>query len=198
MSNLSSGHRRGVVVLDGLDEVADIDLRTRVVEEIEVGIQRLDAVAESLQVLVTTRPAAFANSPGFSSDRFLHLELVHMDFGQVSQYTDRWVQARRLGEKDATEVRDILRARLTEPHFRELARNPMQLAILLSLIHTRGASLPDKRTALYAAYMELFFNREAEKSEVVRRHRELLDPGTRVPGVAAAFRGGDTSAEWQY
>ena len=50
----------------------------------------------------------------------------------------------------------------------------MQLAILLSLIHTRGASLPDKRTALYDSYVELFFSREAEKSTSVREHRELL------------------------
>jgi len=39
----------------------------------------------------------------------------------------------------------------------------MQLAILLSLIQTRGLSLPDKRTALYDSYMELFFNREGRK-----------------------------------
>jgi hypothetical protein len=50
----------------------------------------------------------------------------------------------------------------------------MQLAILLSLIQTRGRSLPDKRTALYDSYVELFFNREAEKSSVVRDHRDLL------------------------
>jgi hypothetical protein len=50
----------------------------------------------------------------------------------------------------------------------------MQLAILLSLIHTRGASLPDKRTALYDNYIELFFNRESEKSLVVRDYRDLL------------------------
>ncbi len=50
----------------------------------------------------------------------------------------------------------------------------MQLAILLSLIHTRGVSLPDKRTSLYDNYVELFFNREAEKSEIVRDNRDLL------------------------
>lgn len=50
----------------------------------------------------------------------------------------------------------------------------MQLAILLSLILTRGPSLPDKRTALYDSYVELFFNRESEKSAIVRENRELL------------------------
>jgi hypothetical protein len=50
----------------------------------------------------------------------------------------------------------------------------MQLAILLSLIHNRGSSLPDKRTELYDSYVELFFSREAQKSVVVREHRDLL------------------------
>ena len=50
----------------------------------------------------------------------------------------------------------------------------MQLAILLHLIHVQGEALPEKRTALYEEYMKLFFNREAEKSDVVRDRRELL------------------------
>lgn len=50
----------------------------------------------------------------------------------------------------------------------------MQLAILLSLIHRHGASLPDKRTSLYDNYVDLFFSREAEKSSLVREYRPLL------------------------
>ena len=38
----------------------------------------------------------------------------------------------------------------------------------------RGVALPEKRTTLYEEYMKLFFNREAEKSTIVRDHRELL------------------------
>src|SRR5580658_1335876 len=36
------------------------------------------------------------------------------------------------------------------------------------------SSLPDKRTALYDNYVDLFFNRESAKSPVVREHRDLL------------------------
>jgi hypothetical protein len=50
----------------------------------------------------------------------------------------------------------------------------MQLTILLSLIYNRGSSLPDKRTALYDSYVDLFFNREAEKTPVVKKYRDLL------------------------
>ncbi len=64
--------------------------------------------------------------------------------------------------------------KLDLPHIRELTRNPMQLAILLTLIHSVGYSLPDQRTELYSSYMERFLTREAEKSPAVRKHRPLL------------------------
>jgi hypothetical protein len=163
-----------LLVLDGLDEVADIARRQEVVDEIVKGIDRLEANAASLQVVVTSRPAAFANSPGLPQDKFKYLELGDLSRELIDEYAQKWLKARRLQERESADVKKILREKLNQPHLRDLARNPMQLAILLSLIHTRGTSLPDKRTALYDSYIELFFNREAEKSSVVRDHRELL------------------------
>jgi hypothetical protein len=163
-----------LVVLDGLDEVADIELRRATVRAIEQGVNRLKAVAASLQVVITSRPTAFANSPSFESSDFKYLTLLSLPTELISDYSERWIRAKQLTAKDGAEVRRALEARLTQPHMRDLARNPMQLAILLALIHTTGTSLPDKRTTLYDEYMRVFFNREAEKDEIVREHRELL------------------------
>ena len=161
-------------VFDGLDEVAVIKQRQSVVDEIVAGIKRLEANAAGMQVVVTSRPAAFANSPGLPRASFPYLQLIELPRTLVDEYSEKWISARRISQSDAKEVRRILKEKLDAPHLRDLARNPMQLAILLSLIHTRGVSLPDKRTALYDNYVELFFNREAEKSSVVREHRYLL------------------------
>jgi NACHT domain-containing protein len=163
-----------LLVFDGLDEVADIGRRREVVDQIAKGTNRLDEVAVSVQAIVTSRPAAFANSPGMPEDSFRYFHLVSIDRPLIDEYAEKWLRARRLDGREAADVRRILRDKLDQPHLRELARNPMQLAILLSLIQTRGGSLPDKRTALYDSYVELFFNREAEKSSVVRDHRDLL------------------------
>jgi hypothetical protein len=163
-----------LIVFDGLDEVAKIQHRQAVVDEIKEGIKRLESNALSLQVLVTSRPAAFANSPGLSRDSFPHFQLAALPRSTIDLYAEKWLAARHLPQTDASIVRRILKDKLDAPHLRDLARNPMQLAILLSLIHTRGASLPDKRTALYDSYVELFFNRESEKSQIVRDNRDLL------------------------
>lgn len=169
---LSRAH--SVIVLDGFDEVADIDTRRLVVEEIRQATERLDQRVLSLQVLVTSRPAAFANSPGFPDDEWTHLELADLRRADINAYRDKWILAQRLETSDAQIVSETLAQKLEQPHLRDLARNPMQLAILLQLIHVQGSALPDKRTTLYEKYMELFFNRESEKSAVVRDNRDLL------------------------
>lgn len=163
-----------LLVLDGLDEVADMSRRHEVVNEVTKGVTRLEENAASLQSIVTSRPAAFANSPGMPQAKFPHLQLLSLSRQLILNYADRWLKARHMESKQSVGFRKILREKLDQPHLRDLARNPMQLAILLSLILTRGASLPDKRTALYDFYIDLFFNREAEKSHVVRDYRDLL------------------------
>jgi hypothetical protein len=163
-----------LLVFDGLDEVAEISRRREVVDEIIKGLKRIGSNCASLQVVVTSRPAAFANSPGFPEDEFPHYQLEPVTRELIGEYAEKWLKGRRVIDREAVEVKRILEDKLGESHIRELAKNPMQLAILLSLIHTRGASLPDKRTALYDSYIDLFFSREAAKSSIVRDHRDLL------------------------
>ncbi len=163
-----------LIVFDGLDEVADIERRQETVDHILKGTNRLSEISVSLQTIVTSRPAAFANSPGLPEDEFTYLSLCSITTPLIEAYAERWLKARRIVGAEARDVRSVLKDKLDQPHLRELARNPMQLAILLSLIQTRGGALPEKRTNLYDSYVDLFFNRESEKSQVVRDHRDLL------------------------
>ena len=163
-----------LIVLDGLDEVAEIKQRQRVVEEITSAVTRLKALASSLQVVITSRPTPFINSTVLPSDTFATYSLGSLTRPLITEYADRWLKSRAINEAEARDVRQILDTKLDEPHLRDLARNPMQLAILLSLIHRRGISLPDKRTALYDNYIEIFFDRESEKAPVVKENRDLL------------------------
>lgn len=163
-----------LLVFDGLDEVADIDKRHEVVNTIHTGSRRLKANALSLQVIVTSRPAAFANSPGLPENDFPRYYLDSLNKPLIDEYANKWMNAKKLDQRDRLEVKRILRDKLDQPHLKDLAKNPMQLTILLSLIYNRGSSLPDKRTALYDSYVDLFFNREAEKTPVVKKYRDLL------------------------
>jgi len=163
-----------LLVLDGLDEVAETRLRDSVIKHINAATKRLSELSPDIQVVVTTRPSAFSGVSEFSPKTFHTLQLVSLGTKLIADYARRWTDAKRIDARDAARIRRGLQSRLAQPHVRDLARNPMQLAILLSVIHSRGESLPDKRTALYDIYVELFLARESEKTAEVREHNELL------------------------
>jgi len=162
------------IAFDGLDEVADIKRRADVVSSVTKSLHRLRENCPGLRVMITSRPAAFANSPGFDRKAFPHLQLGSVKRDQINSYAKKWMDARGLTSRERAEFEAILKQKLDQPHLRDLSRNPMQLTILLSLIHTKGAALPDKRTSLYDSYVDLFFSRESTKNPVVRQHLDLL------------------------
>lgn len=163
-----------LIFYDGLDEVADIKCRREVVDAIVRSTNRIRGNALSLQAIVTSRPAVFANSPGLPEKTYPRLHLGHISSGAVKEYANRWLKAQDLSSRESEDISEVLKSKLRQAHIRELARNPMQLSILLSLIRSHGSSLPDMRTTLYDSYIERAFNREAEKSPVVRDYRHLF------------------------
>jgi hypothetical protein len=163
-----------LIVLDGLDEVVDIKQRSDVIAAVTKSISRLRENCRDIMFVITSRPAAFANSPGFAPEVFPHIELLSVNRSQINLYATRWMDARGLAPKERAEFEEILNEKMNAPHLKDLARNPMQLTILLSLILTQGSALPDKRTSLYDEYVNLFFSRESAKSPAVRKNIDLL------------------------
>ncbi|WP_427887950.1 NACHT domain-containing protein [Kribbella sp. GL6] len=163
-----------LIVLDGLDEVASLAQRAQVIEAIDTAATRMQTTGKSIQFIVTSRPAAIPNAPQFAVKRWKKLSLTSIDEPLIFDYMGRWAKARRVPPQDRDDIRATLQEKLASPHIKDLARNPMQLTILLSLIYSRGRSLPDQRTQLYDNYIDVFFNREAEKDATVRDNRQLL------------------------
>lgn len=163
-----------LVIFDGLDEVPDFERRNLVVAEIQNSISRMKVETLSLQSIVTSRPAALSNAPGLPKDSFPVFVLDAVTPDLAKEYARNWAGAKKLPQQDTRDLLSTLSEKLQQPHLVDLARNPMQLTILLTLILSRGSSLPDKRTALYDQYVDLFFTREAEKSTTVRDQRDLI------------------------
>ncbi|RNG23571.1 NACHT domain-containing protein [Streptomyces botrytidirepellens] len=180
-----------LIVLDGLDEVARSDTRQRVVDEIDSFTARLRSALRP-QVIVTTRP----NVAGLAeprSDRFETIALTRLNESLRTTYLRKWAQARSIPDKERRNLERIFRQRSAEPHISQLADNPMQLTILLYLMHKRGNSVPANRTDLYSSYMETFLDREAEKTAAVDEHRSDLEEVTSFLGwhlQARAEQGG--------
>ena len=163
-----------LLVFDGFDEIANINVRNEVVEFINRGLNRLSQNCKSIQVLITSRPAAFSDAVGFSIEKYPHFELTDITPSIINEYVDKWVKSSRLNDYETAEIKKLVKEKIKLPHLRDLAKSPMQLAIFISLLRTKGEALPNKRTSLYDSYVNLFFDRESEKSSIIRDNRDLI------------------------
>jgi hypothetical protein len=170
-----------LIVLDGLDEVPEKDIRARVVAEINEFTGRLADAAVGQQVIVTTRPNA-AGLPEPSSETFDRIELMGLSPALRQEYLRKWADAHSIHGPDRRKLQRIFDQRTAEPHIAQLADNPMQLTILLYLMYRRQEAVPERRTELYTAYMETLFDREQAKPSLVRKHRKDLEEITAFLG----------------
>jgi hypothetical protein len=170
-----------LIVLDGLDEVAQPSVRERVAQEIDAFAARLAAVGFAPQVVVTTRPNASGLAEP-SGENFEAIVLLRLSPDLRVTYLRKWADVNNVRGSARRALERTFRERTAEPHISLLADNPMQLSILLYLIHKRGDSVPTGRTALYTSYMETLLDREGEKTRAIVDHRSDLEEVTSYLG----------------
>ncbi|ATO14813.1 hypothetical protein CO540_14085 [Micromonospora sp. WMMA2032] len=123
---------RAVVILDGLDELIDADLRRRVVKLVEGFASAYPMVT----ILVTARVVGYDDAP-FGSRQFSHARVSDFDEERVVQYVQKWFA---LDEQSPSGQRQ----RLTESFLREsssvpdLRRNPLLLSLLCGMYSSEG------------------------------------------------------------
>jgi hypothetical protein len=163
-----------IVVLDGLDEVGRPSMRAKVVTEIDNFARRNRTYNIPPRIIVTTRPST-NELPEPSGDLFDIVVLSPLTARQREDYLRKWSAVRGIVGSAGRALRTAYRAKIAEPYLDELAGNPMQLTILLDLLHKHGEATPNQRTALYDSYVDLLLAREANKHpESVRKHQTEL------------------------
>jgi hypothetical protein len=163
-----------IVVLDGLDEVGGASTRSRIVKSIDQFVGRSGAYDDPPKVIVTMRPCA-GELPEPSAKLFQVLALNPLTAAQRDEYLRKWCAVRGIRGKDGRALRTSFREKSKELYIQELAGNPMQLTILLDLLHQQGAATPTQRTDLYDHYVDLLLAREANKHpDSVRKYKDEL------------------------
>ncbi|RLP72224.1 HNH endonuclease [Mycetocola tolaasinivorans] len=164
-----------LLALDGLDEVANLETRARVVEEIIRMHGRLKADAADLVILVATRPGSSLR-PLTSSGAFPVLHLQRLTEGLRLQYLRQWVEVAQISPEAASRLQSTFMDSQHVPHINELASYPMQLAILLHLLQRRQM-LPQQRTELYGEYLKTFLDREQteDKEPLLKAQRRVVE-----------------------
>ena len=161
-NQLQSG--RCLVMLDGLDEVADAELRKKVCRWVEA---RMAASGDN-RFLVTSRPFGYGSNPLAGVNC---LEVRPFTIDQVREFVHNWYLANeimssrtedegvRLAAKEGAE--NLLRALRAKPALSDLAVNPLLLT-MIATVHRYRSSLPGRRVELYAEICEVFLGKRQE------------------------------------
>jgi hypothetical protein len=144
---------RGVVILDGLDELLDTTMRRRVTDSIEAFAHAYPAAA----VLVTSRLVGYDQAP-LDSDLFRAFELRKFDSGQVKRYVAKWFSLE--AELADEHSRHAIQAFLTESAIvSDLRANPLMLALMCALYRGEGY-IPRNRLDLYDRCVTVVLERD--------------------------------------
>lgn len=133
---------RAVVILDGLDELVQTELRRRVVSLVE-GFAHLYPL---VPLLVTARKIGYEEAP-LSPDLFVLSHIEEFDVVQVSDYVTKWF---RLDEATSPAERDRLAASfmVDSRQIPELRSNPLLLTLLCAM-YSSDRYLPHNLAQVY-------------------------------------------------
>lgn len=162
-----------LLILDGLDEVTDQFLQTRMIERIFEFLDRCEEVFQSnIQVLATSRPIGYTNQ--FDPSRFHHLVLANLTRQKVNEYVKKWTDANMLEDERRKFLESTLADAIEDKQLALLMNTPLQITILILIVLSGGAP-PRQREALFNEYLEVMYKREKSKARwMITTEKEVL------------------------
>jgi predicted NACHT family NTPase len=147
-----------LLILDGLDEVPEKDLRRKVVDNITSFVDQVRRGLEgNLKVVATTRPYGYSEE--FAPTHNLHLAIQDFELDQAQDYVQRWMRVREPIPDEAERIQSTFEDCLKDEVICVLTQTPLQVTILLVIIRARGRP-PNQREELFDSYMNIIYLRE--------------------------------------
>ncbi len=179
----------GLVCFDGLDEVANLDLRPIVRQAVEDFADRYGRHAAS-RFLVTCRTYSY-NDAKWQLTAWPRHELAPFDPERVRDFVAAW--HRELARVDPARAAEYERKREEllccldsndRRRLSEIAPNPLILTVM-AVVHTHEGELPDARALVYEKCVDLFLNRwELVRSDAGETQKRSLLDALGVPKIA--------------
>lgn len=153
---------RAVVLLDGLDEVADPELRGRVARLVE----SFSLKYAKCRFVVTSRIVGYTGSARLTGD-YTAATVRNFTLADVRQFLTHWHRLIAVGQMGLGESATNEAARQTDQlmqaiekieQIRELAINPLMLTVI-ALVHRDRVKLPDRRAELYAEAVDVLLGK---------------------------------------
>ncbi len=163
-----------LLMLDGLDEVAEAEKRR---EQVRAVIQAFTNAHSGCRVLVTCRPYAYEKASWQLND-FSTAMLADFTPGQIRRFIDRWYSKGNLDEADAKGRAHLLKQIIFKhdgERLRALAKRPLLLTMVAHLHADKKRELPEKRCELYEEVTTLLLETwEKRRYKVDEQGQEVL------------------------
>lgn len=151
-----------LVMLDGLDEVADQQERQQVSRWVDVQMARYP----ELPILLTSRPFGYKTAQLRATVTVL--EVQPFGLGQIQQFLHNWslyteIMSQQqddpgIEEAARSQAEDLLQRITSSPSLAAMAVNPMLLTMIATL-HWRGGFLPKRRVELYREICQILLEK---------------------------------------
>jgi len=144
---------RAVILLDGMDEVADPALRARVARLVD----DFTLAYSACRFVVTSRIVGYTGAARLGGD-YVTTTVREFNLDDIKLFLTHWNRLVAIGQMNpgqsaeavaASQTEQLLAAIQSNERVRELAINPLMLTVI-ALVHRDRVKLPDRRAELYA------------------------------------------------
>ena len=154
------------MLLDGLDEIADLEVR----KEVSNWVQTQMVAFRENRFIITSRPFGFRDNP---LSGVTLLEARHFTPEQVERFVHKWYLANEIMSKQKedegvrmrarADAKELLQQLYSNPALLALTVNPLLLT-MIAIVHRYGGGgkLPEKRVSLYADICKVFLGKRQE------------------------------------
>lgn len=153
---------KAVILLDGLDEVADPHLRRRVARLVE----GFTSTYAACRYVVTSRIVGYSGPARLSED-YTVTTVRDFTLADVERFLTNWHRLAAISQMGAGEsaegyaaaqTQQLLDAIQANERIRDLAINPLMLTVI-ALVHRDRVKLPDRRAELYAEAVDVLLGK---------------------------------------
>jgi hypothetical protein len=159
-----------LLLFDGLDEVATLEERLGLVNEIE----HFALSYPGNRVLVTSRPVGYELAR-ISHPLFSHAEVQNFNDDQIKQFLENWYTAvlrlSPIPQREQDELNLLLTTLKENPRLHKLAEIPLLLTVITAL--HRYERLPDRRVQLYDRCADLLLETWAKLRGTDKRWQDM-------------------------
>lgn len=161
-----------LVILDGLDEVPNAELRNTIVKDADTFMRRASAMSDSdILMIVSTRPQGYHGEfDTLAGAKYLIQDLSPKEF---AGYRDAWLSQRVFDVAERAEAKERVDRGMKSPEVARLAATLLQATVILTIARNKH-DIPHERSRLFSRYVDVIFLRETIKNRLVKEYESEL------------------------